>query len=127
MSVRPATRKYPCRECTLRSGGAVREAAVSAWASTWPPNTRCSAVVGCRARNSPISISSRSSRSVSSATDCGMDASLTSGAALLARGGAPLPRRGSQGLLVLFAVGEEALELGGDLLGGRHALLLGLE
>src|ERR1700733_2971726 len=34
----PRRRKYACRECTMRPV-TVREAALRAWPSTWPPNT----------------------------------------------------------------------------------------
>src|SRR5262245_32704240 len=35
----PRRRKYACSECTSRASSIVDCAAISAWPSTWPPNT----------------------------------------------------------------------------------------
>ena len=42
----PPRRKYACSECTRRSEGTVRPAAINAWAATWPPNTRTGDAAG---------------------------------------------------------------------------------
>ena len=42
----PGRRKYECSECTRRSLGTVRPAAISACAATCPPNTRTGDIAG---------------------------------------------------------------------------------
>ncbi len=58
----PARRKYACREWAARSAGTVRPAATSAWAATWPPNTRGTSELRLMPRKMSRSICSRSSR-----------------------------------------------------------------
>ena len=61
----PGRMKYACSECTLRSAGTVRPAAISAWPATWPPNTRVGDSAGLTPRKMFSSIRSRSSSATS--------------------------------------------------------------
>src|SRR5471032_2282537 len=70
----PRRRKYACRECTMRPV-TVREAALRAWPSTWPPNTWGLPISRLSPRNRLTSSVSSSSRPSRSAIRWSMDAS----------------------------------------------------
>src|SRR5579862_3710508 len=70
----PRRRKYACRECTSRPV-TVREAALRAWPSTWPPNTCGLPMSRLSPRNrltSRISSSSRPRRSAIRRSICSL-------------------------------------------------------
>src|ERR1700733_2489069 len=74
----PRRRKYACSECTVRPV-TVREAALRAWPSTWPPNTCGLPMSRLSPRNrltSRISRSSRPRRSAMRRSICGHSAEL---------------------------------------------------
>src|SRR6478752_9256298 len=64
----PGRRKYECSECTRRSLGTVRPAAISACAATCPPNTRIGEISGETPRYRLSSIRSRSNRATRPST-----------------------------------------------------------
>src|SRR3954470_11167158 len=93
-------------ECTSRPSSTVRIAAISAWAATWPPKTRCRSVSGLLPRKRSVSRVSRSRSSTSSAAEEGIRVVSLVG-------------------LGSVEAGEELLELPADLLSRRDGLVLG--
>src|SRR6478735_3485221 len=64
----PGRRKYACSECTRRSLGTVRPAAIRACAATCPPNTLTGEISGETPRYRLSSMRSRSSNATSAST-----------------------------------------------------------
>src|SRR3954468_618063 len=86
--------------------------AISAWAATCTPYTRCRCESGCRPRNRSASMSSRSRRSTSSS--------------VALRGTRSVPRLVGVGAGVrAVQPREKLLELPADLLAGRQRLVAG--